>query len=626
VFDFKRDECFRAGASDVLFMPMPKGQFMERLQGSLELSWAPEPGSTVAVAVATRTATTKIDQAMVSPAGVESTAGLPLKAGETVRLSWGSFQIWGLVVRGSPSARIRFAGLAPDEEVQIRDRLKGGVQPAAAGIATPPGGSKQPGLAATPTGGSKQPVLAVTPPGGSTPAASKPLPPVAPPAPPEAGVRAAPASGPPPGFADRKPVRPQTRVPPRFVTAAGAASAAAASAPAATAGAPPPTPSGAIPPPTPPGATPPPISPPAEPDGAPATAAEAPSANGIPAAGPALINLFSDAAAPAPGAEPAPAGPPWPAPVPLEVYKTAAMQLIKDRKAAAETPKKIVNSARKITGLLSSGERAALERGGSDSYLADALAVRIAMDAAISDGLKLYKSASVASVDVAAVAALTKQADEAAARLQKEASAAVGKTEVESLQMVTAASAALSRDTLSFRETADRLRGLSAAPRMGGGSLDPDMVLPGQEPRPAAKTSSGPHAPVRAELRDFRDLDTHPGRGKTIIMAVMLAAFVAALAYALYFSLPQHKELSADRLGKGIERVDVSGSSALVTVSPEWLASVDTALPQLVSALREAEVKQAVLLLPTGSPAGVVDVATGKVGGLSRPTGATPPK
>jgi hypothetical protein len=301
------------------------------------------------------------------------------------------------------------------------------------------------------------------------------------------------------------------------------------------------------------------------------------------------------------------------------------MQLIRDKRAAAETPKKIVNSARKVTGMLSSGERTALERGGSDSYLADALAVRIAMDAAISDGLKLYKSGSVANVDVAAVAALTKQADEAAARLQKEANAAVGKSGVESMQMITAASAALSRDTLSFRETADRLRGLSAAPRMGGGFLDPEVVLPGQEPRPAAKTSSAPLA-VRAELRDFRDMDTPPGRGKTVVMVIMLAAFVAALSHALYFGLPEHREVSAEKFGKGVERVDVSGPSALVTISPEWLGSVDTGLPPLVSGLREQEVKKAILMLPNGNPAGVLDVETGKVSGLASPRVPAPPK
>ena len=210
--------------------------------------------------------------------------------------------------------------------------------------------------------------------------------------------------------------------------------------------------------------------------------------------------------------------------------------------------------------------------------------------------------------------------------MQKEANTAVSKGEVESLQMVTAASAALGRELLNFRETSDRLRGRSSAPRRGAGALDPDLVLPGQGPRPApAKSSTGP-VPVRAELRDFHNLDGGPRRGKTIFMVIALAAFLAALSNALYFSLPHDKELSAEAAGKGVERINTSGPSALVTVSPEWLGRAEAALPQLVSVLREAEVKKAVLLLPNGNPAGVVDVTTGKVSGLVRPKIAGPPR
>src|SRR5947208_56829 len=68
----QRDECFRAGASDLLFMPMPKDQFVARLQGSVDLSWAAESGAQAPVAVATRTAASKVDRATVSPAGVEA--------------------------------------------------------------------------------------------------------------------------------------------------------------------------------------------------------------------------------------------------------------------------------------------------------------------------------------------------------------------------------------------------------------------------------------------------------------------------------------------------------------------------------------------------------------------------
>src|SRR5881398_2569949 len=107
----QRDECFRAGASDLLFMPMPKEQFMARLAGAVGLTWSQEVGASAPVSVATRTAASKLDQATVSAAGVESPSQLPVEAGETVRVAWGTFQHWGLVVRGAPSAQIRFAGL-----------------------------------------------------------------------------------------------------------------------------------------------------------------------------------------------------------------------------------------------------------------------------------------------------------------------------------------------------------------------------------------------------------------------------------------------------------------------------------------------------------------------------------
>src|SRR5205823_8186441 len=115
-----------------------------------------------------------------------------------------------------------------------------------------------------------------------------------------------------------------------------------------------------------------------------------------------------------------------------------------------ETPAAAAASAKKVAGMLGSAERNTIEKFGAESYLADALAARIALDSSTSDGVRLYSSQPAASVDAVAVATLTKQADEAAARLQKEANAAVGKGEVESLQMITAASAALSRDLLNF--------------------------------------------------------------------------------------------------------------------------------------------------------------------------------
>jgi hypothetical protein len=309
--------------------------------------------------------------------------------------------------------------------------------------------------------------------------------------------------------------------------------------------------------------------------------------------------------------------------VSLAACKAAAAQFLKDQTVPADAPAGLAYSARKITGMLGSAERAAFEKGGLDSSFAESLAARIALDTATSEGVRLFTGAVAASIDPAAVTALTRISDDAAARLQKEASAAVGKGEVDSRQMITAASVALSRDQLHFKETADRMRGLSTAPRMGAGALDPDMVLPGHGPRPASKAAFA--APqVRAELRDFQSLD-RPARAKTVFMIIALAAFVAALANAVYFGIPQHSALSPEAAGAGIERIDVAGESALVTVTPEWLSRGEAGLPQLVSTLREGGVKKAVLILPNGSPAGVVDVASGKVGGLAKPK-AAPPK
>src|SRR5206468_10985983 len=113
------------------------------------------------------------------------------------------------------------------------------------------------------------------------------------------------------------------------------------------------------------------------------------------------------------------------------------------------------------------------------------------------EATRLAAGGSTPVVDAESLAVLTKTVDEAAGRLQKEANEAIGKGEVESLQLITAASAALSRDLLNLKETADKLRGIGAAPRMGG-HLDPDMVLPGQQPRPRPPPGPLAPAPVKA--------------------------------------------------------------------------------------------------------------------------------
>jgi len=583
------------------------------LQGSVGLSWAAESGASAPVSVATRTTASKVEKATVSSAGVEAPSELPLKAGETVRLAWGSFQYWGLVVRGAPSAQIRFAGLAPEEEAQIRDWLE---QPAAtlpatqAPAAGPPPAASMPAeaVAAKPpeaaAGKLSEAAAAKSPEAAATkaPEAAAAKPPEA------AGGRAAPASGPPPGFADRKPIRPQTksavRVPPPVMS--GGAPATPAVAPAARTPKAAPTPKTAPTPPATPRAA---AAAPAAPPGA------VPDANG--GAGPSAISgLFEEGAAPAAAqAAPAPTGPTWPVPTTPLAVKVAAAQILRDKSVPPETPPGVAASVKKVAGMLGSVERAALEKAGFDSHLADAIASRIALDAATAEGVRLYSSNPAAVVDAGAVAAMIKQADEAAARLQKEANAAIGKGQVESLQLLTAASASLSRDLFAFKETADRLRGIAAAPRLGAGALDPDVVLPGQAPRPKPLPSVTVQTPPKAELRDFRGLDAKPGRSKNVIMVLLVAGAVAAAANGFYFSLPHHIEIPAASAGEGIHHIDMIDETAMVTVTSDWVAHVDARLPQLDGVLRERGVKKAILILPTGSTLGILDVTSGKLSG-----------
>jgi len=601
----QRDDCFRAGASDLLFMPMPKEQFVSRLLGSIGLSWGPEGGALAPVSVATRTVTTQVEAAAITPAGVEAPGDLPLKAGETVRLSWGAFQTWGLVVRPGPSAQIRFAGLAPDEEGQIREWLK---SPAPA-VPAPTGSAP---IVPAPTGPAPivpAPIVpAPTVPAPAVPAPIVPAPAVA--AAPEA--RAAPSAGPPPGFADRKPIRPQTptRSPTRVPSPAMPAP---ATAPAKNG------PEMDFP--TPPAGTP-------AIDSSPAVASR-PEATPPSAADPSgLASLFGDAPHPVPGAAPSPGsaastaspgGPPWPVPAPAAVCKATALQLLGSKTLPPDTPPQIGASSRKIAGGLGSAERAALDKAGPDSVLADALAARIALDAATTEGVRLFSVIPAPVFDQAAATSLTQLADAASARLQQQANAAIEKGEVETLQLVTAASAALSRDLLAFKETAGRLRGLGSSPRLGSRSLDPDLILPGQQPRPAAARSSMP-APVRAELRDFAALDdSRPGSGKKIALIVAAVLFVAGLANAYFFALPRRVQIPPASAGSNVVRVDVSGDAALVVVTQAWVNSYETELPLLVKVLREQGVERAMLVFPSGKSAGSVDVAKGKALGIVRP-------
>ena len=290
------------------------------------------------------------------------------------------------------------------------------------------------------------------------------------------------------------------------------------------------------------------------------------------------------------------------------------MQLLAGATLDRSVPGPIASSAKKITALLSVGERAWIERIGPESHFADALAARIALDAATAEGTRMGSANVVPSVDASALAALTKVADEAAGRLQKEANAAIGQGEVENLQLITAASAALSRDLLNLKETSDRLRGVGAAPRPGAGALDPDMVLAGQPARPKPVQAAAPV--VKSELRDFRGLEEKPGKAKGILAAVLILASVGVAANAFYFSSPRVIEIPASSVGDGVRRIQVTGTSAVVTVTPEWLADPQPNIAKLVKVLNGKKIRKAVLLLPNGVSGGIVDVAAGRTSGI----------
>ena len=166
--------------------------------------------------------------------------------------------------------------------------------------------------------------------------------------------------------------------------------------------------------------------------------------------------------------------------MPAAACKAAGVRFVHDKTVPADAAPVIAAAARKVGGVLNLGECNAIEKAGPESHFADALGARIALEVARSEGARLSNSRSPVVVDDAAVKALTQIVDAASARLQKESDVAIGRGELENLQLLTAVSAALSRDLLSVKEMADRLRGVGAAPRLGAGALDPEVVLPGQ--------------------------------------------------------------------------------------------------------------------------------------------------
>jgi len=593
----QRDECFRAGACDLFFMPMRKEQFVSRLESTVSLAYSPQPGPRADVQVSSRNAQVKLTSATVSAGGVQAEAAVPFAPGETVRLSFDAngtpLQTWGLVATSGPETRIRFAGLTPEEEARVLEWVKKG--PAAQGgeaapsaIATEPTTAGKPARAPDAASGAAVPEAR---------AATKPR-----------SMPGAPLAGPPPGFADRPRVREVGAASPRPQTGA-AAGVATANLPDLSEL------------PTPPMVSPVDLAqdrpPPASPlNGEPGTPA---AASGVDA------SIFDGIHTPG-AVPPAPVEPVvWPVPVSLELARRAVLAALLAPGEPGEVPREVAISADKVAASISSGEKAVIEQQGAGSHFADAAGERVVLDVARAEGARLAAASEPSKVDDAAVKALTQRVDTVVARLQKDAELAVAKGEVESLQIVRASSAALSRDLISFKAAADRLRGLAAAPRLGAGALDPEIVLPGQAARPPPKPAE---APVRAELKEFEKFqEATPAARRRTALIVVVVALVAAVAYVAIFAWPRVKDVDSSSLNiPGVVRVEVGGTGARVVVSDSFAEKPEPSLSQLISLLRDRKVSSAVLVTASGKPVGQVDVRTGATVGIPAPKkqGSTP--
>src|SRR5439155_23993458 len=93
---------------------------------------------------------------------------------------------------------------------------------------------------------------------------------------------------------------------------------------------------------------------------------------------------------PAQGREPGGPPPMWPPVPPAEECLLVGIALVRDKKAPADAAPDIAAAAKKITGVLNLNERAALEKAGTESHFADALAARIALDVCRAEATRLF--------------------------------------------------------------------------------------------------------------------------------------------------------------------------------------------------------------------------------------------
>ncbi len=601
----QRDDCFRGGASDAFFMPIPKDQFVGRLQDTLGLAYREDLGPKVSVQVASRTTAAELSEAVMTAIGVHASSALPFEPGNTVRLSWkagpDALSAWGLVARGAEAgAQVRFAGLTPEEDSRIRSWLKAAptvelpaMVDAAPRQATPPSGVAPSRQGPIPT---------------MTPVASEKAPPGAA----AAEIAAAPAAPAPAAPATTPSSTPVARTTPTAVPRLTGATPSATSI----------------------------VTPDSSPavaaamldhlfDDQPPGAAKAAPPAPAEAAAASLANLFDEAhagstpAAPLPAAaspDEVPLGTPWPDPWPIEWCRAAALALLRNQPppAGPEGAEKIV---RRIVDRTSSEQRLAADPPGATgpSSAADALLARVALAGAEAAGDQLLAAQSPVLVDAEQVAALTALADSAGERLQQEANAAISKGDTESLRLLTTLRGGLSQELLNFKKMVDHLRGLAAAPALGAGELDPEVLI-GKRPPPKPKAPTAEQQARRAEdeFADFRHADRPKRTGLWLSLA--LCAFAISAANAFYFSRPRAREVpltDADRFGPGVVRVTSSVKTAKVAVTQVWLEHYLENSRRLAQGLLAMNIERAMLTLPDGKAAGIFDVRTGRIVAVS---------
>jgi len=611
-----RDDCFRAGASDALFMPMPKEAFVARLFEAASLAFSAASGREAAVSAAAHGQTFALSLARVHSAGLQAGSLPALKPGDTARLSWGdapAFARWGLVAQSSADGlRIRWAGSTPEEDSALRSWLAGTplpfapaapapvatvfeMAPAGAAVAAapdtvldvktvvdspavPPTVVNAPSVAATQI--DLRPPSQIAPTQVEAPAAVAP------------GARSsAPGvaqDGLPPGFAARPPVRPQSRV--GQITNPGRPRALDGSQGGAASGAG------------------------AEVLAAPASAAPAEVG---------LDSLFDEPLDPSGSSDALANLPGWPARFDSALARTLLTRMLREKELPDDAPAGPSAAVRNVLASLPSAERDAVDLSGVGSALYDALAARVLLAAASSEGGQLRAEGQGALVDEDEVGSLGQLAGAAARRLQTEADRAISGGQLEALQQIRAASAALSRELLAFQDAADRLRGLAAAPKRGTGALDPQLLVgAGSRPSSPRREVDARAEPVRAGLSDFaglQDVPAHSSRKRALWLASGLLA-VAAI-YAFGFALPRTRAGTASLLeqaGTGVLGVTLSERSAIVSVTSAWVTAPDrrARAAKVCAALAPKGIQSAALFLEGKGMVGQLEIASCETSGL----------